>query len=136
MEKTEPPYQAKCIECGKLFTGRTDKRFCSRKCKNAFNNRHNSNIARYRRETIAALDRNYEILSGLMAIGATSAKLQDICSIGFSPEMACTHKKGENGHSKRSCYDLVYHQTTTKIFNLRKEEPNRAKSPSTPPGKR
>lgn len=136
MDNSSLPYVARCIECGKEFTGRPDKKFCSRQCKNTYNNRRTSRISRYRRSTINALDRNYEILSHVLAIGATSARTEDLCNLGFRPETVTSHKKGENGHNEYSCYDIVYHQTGMKVFNLHRMEASREISPSVPHDRR
>lgn len=136
MDTIEVPQKRRCMECGREITGRPDKKFCNRTCKNAYNNRLHCNFARCRKETVHALDRNYEILSQVLALGAKSARIEGLCKLGFSPQMVCSHRKGENGHNEYSCYDIVYHQTGMKIFNLRKVEVSRGKSPSVPHDRR
>lgn len=93
-------------------------------------------VIRSRKETIGALDHNYEILSYMFALGIRSAKLDELCALGFSPETVCSHRKSAGGHNEYSCYDLVYDQTDVKIFNLRKKDIIREKSPSVPRDKR
>lgn len=136
MENTGMPHTAKCIVCGKEFVGRPDKKYCSRKCKNAHNNKIHGTMLKYRRSAINALDGNYAILSSVLALGASGAKLEDICAMGFSPEAVCSHRKGKNGHNEYTCYDLIYNQTGLKIFNLHRVDSIREKSPSAPHGKR
>ena len=130
MENNETPHTATCIVCGKEFVGRPDKKYCSRKCKNAHNNMIHGTMLKYKRSAINALDSNYTILSSVLSLGATGARLEDICAMGFSPEAVCTHRKGKNGHNEYTCYDLVYNQTGLKVFNLHRMESIREKSPS------
>ncbi len=51
-----------CTECGKQLRGRTDKKFCDDFCRNAFNNKLNSDTNTYVRNVINILRRNRRIL--------------------------------------------------------------------------
>ena len=55
-----------CEFCGNIMMGRTDKRFCSTECKNAFNNTLRKNTKSVTHEIDSYLHRNREILQLLM----------------------------------------------------------------------
>lgn len=107
-----------CKECGKRFYGRTDKLFCSRECKNRHNNRRKSIEGKARAEAIKALDRNHEILSSLIAAGTSSADIEKLSLIGFTPDAVSAQRKGRCGHNECHCYEIVYYRTDIKIFDI------------------
>lgn len=111
-----------CRECGRRFTGRTDKVYCSRECKNRHNNRKRSLEERARSEAIKALDRNHEILSSLIAAGAASAGIEELSRIGFDADAVTSQRKGRCGHSECRCYEIVYYRTDVKIFGIRRQD--------------
>lgn len=59
-----------CLYCAKLMKGRTDKRYCSIQCKNAFNNVRRT--AEYPFVTDAQLHRNRSILKHFLDEDATT----------------------------------------------------------------
>lgn len=110
-----------CKECGRRFTGRTDKQFCSRECKNRHNNRKKSHAEKARSEAIKALDRNHEILLSLIAAGTVSAGIEELSVIGFDADAVSSNRKGRCGHNECRCYDIVYYRTDVKIFDIHKD---------------
>jgi predicted nucleic acid-binding Zn ribbon protein len=55
-----------CTACERPFIGRSDKRFCSVECKNAYNNERRKNTRNVVKEIDYYLHRNREILQTLM----------------------------------------------------------------------
>ena len=55
----------KCAECGDKLVGRADQKFCSDNCRNAFNNRQNSDANNLVRNINNTLRRNRRILHDL-----------------------------------------------------------------------
>jgi hypothetical protein len=51
-----------CAECGEIIKGRSDKKFCSDLCRNAFNNKLNSDTNNYVRNINNILRRNRRII--------------------------------------------------------------------------
>lgn len=111
-----------CKECGKRLCGRSDKQFCSRECKNRYNNRKNSLESRTRSEAIKALDRNHGILASLLAAGTRSAGIEELVVVGFDPDAVSAQRKGRCGHSECHCFDIVYSKTDVKIFDIHRKE--------------
>ncbi|MFZ5552011.1 MAG: hypothetical protein ACOZCO_02760 [Bacteroidota bacterium] len=55
-----------CIECREPIIGRPDKRFCSDQCRNAYNNKLNSDANNFVRNVNNTLRKNRRILSAVL----------------------------------------------------------------------
>ncbi|MDF1672452.1 MAG: hypothetical protein P1U41_03050 [Vicingaceae bacterium] len=55
----------KCLECGESFLGRSDKKFCTDYCRNAYNNKINKDSKNLIRNTNNRLRKNWRILEEL-----------------------------------------------------------------------
>ena len=82
-----------CLECGDVVPyGRTDKVYCSVKCKN----RHyyaEHMAGRYIRTRInSILEKNYSLLEALIAGNIDSVLLSDLSVKGFSPDYMTSHR--------------------------------------------
>lgn len=51
-----------CLECGETILGRSDKKFCNDACRNAYNNRVNSDYTNLMRMIHNRLRNNYGLL--------------------------------------------------------------------------
>lgn len=125
MEKYEiinPAEHGTCLECGHPLIGRTDKKFCSGDCKNKYHNRERNVIRRFRNKTMDKLELNHRILEWALATGSTSVPLDILDGMGFSPECVTFHGDGEKGHKEYGCFDIRYYQSSSKIFNIRREK--------------
>jgi len=116
-----------CEYCGKEIHGRTDKRFCNSDCKNNYYYETNkANILACNR-TITALRANYRILCTLLSRGKYSADLYLLQDLGFKPAYITGHRRVRYGHDEYRCFDIVYCQTPSRIFNiLKSSEPEKA----------
>ena len=56
----------KCLECEETFNGRADKKFCSDLCRNAYNNKLNSDQVNYVRNINNILRKNRRIIEDLL----------------------------------------------------------------------
>lgn len=112
--------EEKCLACGKELYGRTDKKFCDRRCKNNYHNSLAKDTRLLRNRIITALSSNYRILETLLDSGRTSIALEDLAAMGFNPVYTTSHRKGRHKHEEYSCFDIRYNQSSSKIFNLRR----------------
>jgi predicted nucleic acid-binding Zn ribbon protein len=78
MEKRE------CPECGEVINGRVDKKFCSDMCRNAHNNKLNSDTTNFMRRINAILRRNRRILEQLLRGEKTTLAKQKLLDEGFN----------------------------------------------------
>lgn len=63
-----------CVICDSTLFGRSDKRFCSPKCKNKYHSELRKTNKSVSNETIKVLYKNYQILSSL--IGKNTSKIE------------------------------------------------------------
>lgn len=98
-----------CENCKEAFIGRTDKRFCSTKCKNDFNNALRKNTKEITKEVDAYLHRNREILATLMgeAKKETFDKLV-LTRTGFKYEYLTGIYTNKEGKLYKLIYDYAY----------------------------
>lgn len=113
--------EGECLECGAVFRGRKDKRFCSLTCKNAYHNREQQAKRHSRTETLAALTGNYKILEALLREEKSSAGLEELEKLGFKPSYITGYRHGRFGHDDCACFDIWYYRTSTRIFNIRRK---------------
>lgn len=127
-----------CLECGSSFYGRSDKKFCSKECKNRFHNNETSENNRLRAEVYNALSINHDILLSLIRRGIESIPLEELESMGYNVNYVTGHRKGLYKHDEYSCFNVRFYRSPTRIFRLHKvESPNRLLSlPSQDPSNR
>ncbi|WP_422361924.1 hypothetical protein [Reichenbachiella sp.] len=97
-----------CLECGSTLFGRADKKFCSNKCRNGYNNRITSDATNFIRNTNNALRRNRRILVTLNPSGTTKVKKQELEDKGFDFELITNYQTSKAGKEYRYCYDQGY----------------------------
>ena len=118
--KNEQAEHKYCLECGdEIVFGRSDKKFCSQKCKNDHNNRIGYGDRRFKERTVKALEKNYSILSTLLGSGVTSISLLEIAQLGFNREYITGYHR--NGcHDEFCCFNIKYFQSGNKLFHIGK----------------
>ena len=123
--KTPVPGAGVCLECGRAFYGRTDKKFCSKKCKNKFHNDEYSENCKLRNKVFDSLSINHDILLRLIRKGVESISLEELVQLGFNTRYVTSHRKGSYGHDEYTCFNVRYYRTPTRIFKLQlMNEPN------------
>ena len=109
-----------CLECGKVFYGRPDKKFCCQQCKNRSNHRRGSLMYNRHFALMSALDANYKILEGLLASNATAISMDELKRLGFNTFVVTGHRRADH-HEQYFCYDVSYFQTPGKIFGITRQ---------------
>ncbi len=100
--------EKKCEECGTLIVGRIDKKFCSDQCRNTFNNRLNSDVTSYIRNTNNALRKNRRILMELNPDGKVKISREKLLSKGFDFTHFTSAYVTKEGSQYYFCYDRGY----------------------------
>lgn len=101
-------HEKRCGECGTLIIGRIDKRFCSDQCRNTFNNRLNSDVTSYVRNTNNALRKNRRILMALNPEGKIKISREKLLAKGFDfTHFTSTYTTKEGSHYFY-CYEQGY----------------------------
>lgn len=100
-----------CPECGEKIKGRSDKKFCSDACRNAWNNRQNADSTNFVRNTNNALKKNRRILAELLeghADGKARVPLKKLSSKGFHFDLMTSLYKTKTGAQYFFCYEYGY----------------------------
>jgi predicted nucleic acid-binding Zn ribbon protein len=72
-----------CLECNETIVGRTDKKFCSDYCRNAYNNNVNKDSKNLIRNINNRLRKNYRILEDLNPEQKTKVSRSKLIEKGF-----------------------------------------------------
>lgn len=97
-----------CLECSEKIVGRSDKKFCSDACRNAYNNKQNKTISNYMRNVNNRLRRNYRILSDNNTEGKTKLTRSKLESLGFDFDYITQIVTYKNGSQYFYIYDKGY----------------------------
>lgn len=97
-----------CPECGDKIIGRSDKKFCSDACRNAFNNKQNKNSTNYMRNVNNKLRKNFRILSENNPEGKTKISKIKLQNAGFDFDFITQIVTYKNGSQYFFVYDQGY----------------------------
>jgi len=108
----------RCLECGDEITGgRSDKKFCSDKCRNAYHNAESHRTRAIHNRIIGYINKNYQILSTLSRLGIDQIPLSELAMSGFNPSYFTSCQKIKS-HRVFFCYEIKYSLSDTKIFDI------------------
>jgi len=111
-----------CLECGEpleRYEGRTDRKFCCQQCKNRYHYKEVRVSRNIKARITSQLDRNHEVLDGLLKLGITTLDRTEATLLGMDLNvMTACHST--RGHTECSCYDITYRITETKVCNISK----------------
>lgn len=88
--------------------GRSDKKFCSDQCRNAFNNRNNSDINKVMRNINNVLRRNRRILHSLVPEEKRKIARSHLLQQGFDFNYFTHEFPTKKGDVYRFCYEMGY----------------------------
>lgn len=111
-------HEKRCGECGTLIVGRIDKRFCSDHCRNTFNNRLNSDVTKYIRNTNHALRKNRRILRELNPDGKVKVSRHQLIAEGFDFNHFTSIIPNKEGVQYFYCYEQGYLPIEKDLFLL------------------
>lgn len=98
-----------CLECGEKIFGRSDKKFCSDGCRNAYNNKQNSDASRIMRNINNQLRKNYRILTeNSFTEGKAKTTKSKLTAAGFDFTYFTSLKVYKNGAEYFFVYDIGY----------------------------
>lgn len=98
-----------CPECDEVIIGRLDKKFCSDACRNAYNNKQNSDSTNYVRNINNALRRNRRLLKEYLTGDVSKVSRKKLTDAGFNfsfyTNMSITKT---NNNTYFYCYEFGY----------------------------
>ncbi len=98
-----------CLECSEPIHGRSDKKFCSDACRNAFNNKQNKDASNLMRNINNKLRKNHRILADQkFTEGKAKTTRSKLSAEGFDFEYFANLKIYKNGAEYRFVYDIGY----------------------------
>ena len=97
-----------CPECRRPIHGRADKKFCSDACRNAYNNKQNSDSMNYMRKVNNALRKNRRILAEANPDGKRKIQRDKLVRKGFDFEFITNTYTTKAGDVYRFCYEHGY----------------------------
>jgi len=103
----------KCLECGEDIKGRSDKKFCCDYCRNAYNNKVNTNSKNLLRNTNNRLRKNFKILNELNVAGKTKITKSKLLDKNFDFRLFTSIYTTKAGN----VYYYVYNQGYLKLEN-------------------
>lgn len=97
-----------CPECGEKIIGRSDKKFCSDACRNAYNNALNKDSKNLVRNINNRLRKNYRILEALNTKDKTKVKKETLAKHGFNFQFFTSQYVTQAGSIYKYVYDQGY----------------------------
>ena len=111
-----------CLECGELFEGRSDKKFCCDQCRNTFNNRQNSDDTNYARNINNILRKNRRILKDLNSKGKTRVSKDKLATKGFNFNYITNIYNTKTNKTYFFCYDQGYFEIDDNYYIIVERE--------------
>ena len=108
-----------CLQCGRKIAGRTDKVFCCDRCRSLYNYHKSRSRALVRVRILSTLEKNYNLLDGLIRLGVREAEVAELEVMGF--KSGCATNFTERGKLREYwCFDIRYYISGGRLFNLRR----------------
>lgn len=97
-----------CLECAEVIKGRIDKKFCSDLCRNAYNNKLNSESTTYVRKVNSILRKNRKILEELIPAETAKSSKAKLLQKGFNFQYFSNIYTTQKGIIYYFCYEYGY----------------------------
>ena len=120
MKYKEEDHGPHCLECGEpLPYGRSDRKYCSDRCRNRYHNREHRKWQRRYARVIDILMQNHGILSRMLDMGVESVPKSELAQLGSNFDFVTSCRK--TGHRLECrCFDICYFDTESRIIRLRR----------------
>lgn len=115
----------KCPECGETIKGRVDKKFCSDLCRNAYNNRQNSDSTNYVRNITNILRKNRRILSEFITHDTAKTTKSKLIEKGFMFNYFTNTYTTKKGVTYYFCFEYGYLPLENDYYFLVKRDAER-----------
>jgi len=100
--------EKKCPECGAVIVGRSDKKFCSDQCRNAYHNNLRAPVTNYMRQVNNILRKNRTILETLNPTGKMKVHKNRLIALGFNFSYFTNVLTTKDGKAYYFCYEQGY----------------------------
>lgn len=110
--------EKRCLDCGAVIRGRTDKKFCSDQCRNNYNNRLNRESNNYVRNVHGLLRKNRKILSDLYSDGKRKVHKDALIALGYNFNFFTHIIELTNGDCFHYCFEYGYKMLKNDFLEL------------------
>jgi len=111
--------ERKCLDCGDVLHGRTDKKFCSDQCRNNYNNRLNRDSNNFVRNVHGLLRKNRRILADLYDEGKTRVHKDALFALGYNFSFFTHMIETSDGEKCNYCFEYGYTETGNDFIELK-----------------
>jgi hypothetical protein len=111
--------EKKCLDCGDIIRGRTDKKFCSDQCRNNYNNRLNRDSNNFVRNVHGLLRKNRRILSDLYSEGRLKVHKDALFALGYNFSFFTHVIETTQGRKYHYCFEYGYCEAGDDFLELR-----------------
>jgi hypothetical protein len=111
--------EKKCLDCGDIIRGRTDKKFCSDQCRNNYNNRLNRDTNNFVRNVHGLLRKNRRILSDLYNDNKVRVHKDALFALGFNFSFFTHIIESADGKKIRYCFEYGFTDTGNDFLELK-----------------
>jgi hypothetical protein len=111
--------EKKCLDCGAILKGRTDKKFCSDQCRNNYNNRQNRDSNNFVRNVHGLLRKNRRILSDLYLEGRVKVHKDALFALGYNFSFFTHVIETSNGQKFHFCFEYGYSESGDDFLEIR-----------------
>ena len=115
---------SECKECGRSFSGRSDKKFCDEQCRSAYHNNIRRVEFKYVSQTNRILFRNRKVLYELFESGVNCLSLGELTELGFTHNYI-TSFRIMDGSISLSCYEFSISLDLDGTVHIRRYSPKR-----------
>ena len=110
--------EKKCLDCGDIIRGRTDKKFCSDQCRNNYNNRLNRDSNNYVRNVHGLLRKNRRILADLYSEKRLRVHRDALFALGYNFSFFTHVIDTPSGLRFQYCFEYGYRETGDDFLEL------------------
>ncbi|MEM6517388.1 MAG: hypothetical protein AAF688_14500 [Bacteroidota bacterium] len=100
--------QSTCAVCGEILRGRTDKKYCSRKCRSVAQYENRLKTETFYLEVDKQLRTNRKILKKYNLSGYTTIRKSEILKLGFNPRFFTHYWKNTKGDVYLFVYEFGF----------------------------
>lgn len=105
-----------CPECGDVYGGRRDKKFCCDQCRTGYFNRINADQNKYMRDVNNILRKNRRILAQALHQQSRLVRGVTLLEEGFRFGYFTHEQRTDKGNVMRYCYEYGYRKVDDDLY--------------------
>lgn len=111
-----------CLECGDPIPyGRSDRKYCSDRCRNRYHNREHRKWQRRYARVIDILMQNHFILNRMLGMGVEAVSKSELAQLGYNFDFVTSCRK-VGRRMECHCFDIRYYDTDNRLIKLMRDQ--------------